>query len=179
MHRKSFLAACFFVAAIASADAAAITKHVEFSISGNGPVSPVVGSFTITMDPTLNYSDATAGLVMDSLNLTVNSPVAFDYSKFSDILVIGGTATTNTGLAVGDYDFYFGINNFIAGQQFGGLAFVQGGPLNFYVPALGAVVNQLTVTDVQEVPEPLTTSFFSAGLIGAAALRRRKRPAAV
>lgn len=163
------------MAAIPAANAALITKHVEFSISGNGPVSPVIGSYTISLDPTQSDTDASAGLVMNSLNLTVNSPVLFNYLKNSDILVIGGSTFTNTGIMVGDYDFYFAVNNFTTAPEFGGLAYVQGGPLNFFVIPNGAVVNQLSVTDVQEVPEPATLSLFGAGVAGALAMRRRRK----
>jgi PEP-CTERM motif len=43
------------------------------------------------------------------------------------------------------------------------------------VDTYNSYIDNLTVTSVSEVPEPLTLSLFGAGAVGAAALRRRKK----
>jgi hypothetical protein len=68
--------------------AATITDNVSFTafgftsaFGGAVPTDPVTGSFTITFDPTQSYSDpTTAGIVLHSLNIALDSSLSFTYS---------------------------------------------------------------------------------------------------
>ena len=56
-------AGCALALSVASAKAATITETINFTASGfqppGAPVDPVMGSFTITLDPTVDTSFAT------------------------------------------------------------------------------------------------------------------------
>ena len=61
------------------------------------PVDPVTGSFTISFDPTLNYTDETAGITLTpgSLNIALGSTLSFSYNAPTSMLpattlVVGG-----------------------------------------------------------------------------------------
>jgi hypothetical protein len=177
MLRHSVLATAFLVASIVSANAGIITKQVDFSISGIGAVTPVTGSFTISLDPSLAYFDQTSGLVMHSLNLTVGSPVTFDYLPIGERLLIGGAQSGNNGITSGGYDFLIAFSQLFTTPQFVTMGYFQGGDQ----PSIGAfsspgVVGQVSAKDV-DVPEPVTLSLFGAGFAGLIAARRRRKKA--
>src|SRR5271168_1696950 len=99
---SAFVAGSFAVGAQA-ANAALVNDLVTFSASGFTsafgqpvPTDPVTGSFTITFDPTQTYIDQTIGITLKSLNISLGSALAFDYSPTgnthgaADELVVGG-----------------------------------------------------------------------------------------
>ena len=69
-----------------SASAADETFNVTFTANnftsnfGQPAVDPVEGSFTITLDPAKTYLDETVGITLDTLNIALAYPMAFDYS---------------------------------------------------------------------------------------------------
>lgn len=81
MRFSKFLMAAPAVLLLAAfqANAAPMTDDVSFSATGftafpggTAPVDPVTGSFTITLDPALNYSDDTADITLTSLNIALD-----------------------------------------------------------------------------------------------------------
>jgi len=83
---SAFVAGSVAVGAQA-ADAALVHDLVTFTASGFTsafgepvPTDPVTGSFTITFDPTQTYVDQTVGITLNSLNISLGSTLAFDYS---------------------------------------------------------------------------------------------------
>ncbi len=180
------------VAGQASAAATAYT----FSFNATGflsafgqpvPVDPVIGSATVTFDPTLTYDGATAGIVLNSINITLDSTaLAFDYSPtattFSDSaggaageLIFGG-AETGAGLiqiVPSTNDFYIHIDNAVTTplmEQFGYTQTASGSSSYFYTP----VAEPIIVTT--GVPEPAAWSLMLTGVaILGAALRLAPR----
>jgi hypothetical protein len=175
-----------------SSFATPITRQIDFSFTGLAlvsggpavppPVDPVTGSFTITFDPTLAYSNQTTGLVTNSLNLILGSTAGFTYFLSQDILSLGGLNAGVTGTASNTFDFGIRMDHFLTAPVIGSAGYSQGGAVyaaGSSVTGTNTVGNlsfTLAVTDPNAVavPEPLTLSLFSAGLVGAATLRRRK-----
>src|SRR5690242_814202 len=82
--RELFLA--IVLAALTAAPAAASTYQVEFSATNftaqpDGSPNPakVEGSFLIHFNPKNSYFDETSGITFQTLNLTVDSPFAFNF----------------------------------------------------------------------------------------------------
>jgi hypothetical protein len=77
---------------------------------GDGaPVDPVIGSFTLSFDNSVNHFNQTAGLTLARLNIALDEPVAFDYSAALDSLSLGslldgvsivGTSSNDFNLAI-------------------------------------------------------------------------------
>ena len=115
---KPALAAVFttLIATLAtgSAHASAITEDYNFSLSGftdiaagtTPPIGQVSGSFAVTFDPTQNYTNDTADLVVNSFNgVTVDSPLAFSYDASNQHFSFGGSL-------FGTGDALAGLNDF-------------------------------------------------------------------
>lgn len=179
MFRHSVLAATFLAASLVSANAGVITKQVDFSISDIGVVDPVTGSFAVSLDPSQTYVDQTAGLAIKSLNLSVSSPFGFNYSPISGMLILGATQNGVAGLSSLTYDFTLLIDHFLTAPQFFALDYIQGGASGYFGDRFHGmvVVNQLSVQDVQDIPEPITLSLFGVGFAGLWAMRRKPKKA--
>lgn len=165
-------------------------------ISGATPVNPVTGSFTITFDPTLSYTDDTADITNTVLNgIASDSVFAFDYyaigstppSPFStDELVVGGidagaccvAVTPDTSIV---NDFYLQIENFTTSPAYQQFGYTQSAadPSNsvFFYTTIGPSFGSVTVvpqTVGTPVPEPGSLALFGAALAGFGFIRRRK-----
>ena len=177
-----------------AASAAPITYIATGSGSGTldgaafGSLTPL--SFTITgIADTANVVSCGGGCIFND-NLSANISIAglgtFDFVTttrfFASGIAIGfsrsgsGGADLYDGLA-GPYDL---ISNY--GPVFGTLSLIQwsnspvvtdGGVLVFNSAQTSGSFQAIT----GEVPEPLTMSLFGAGIVGVAALRRRKKTA--
>jgi hypothetical protein len=81
---------------LSPASAATVSDLVTFSatdfqtINAPAPVDPVTGSFTLSFDPTLDYTDSTTGISLTSLNIALGSTLSFTYNHTSDFLQVGG-----------------------------------------------------------------------------------------
>ena len=158
-----------FTLAISAATAKAntITLNYDFSASGfpsGAPVDPVTGSFSVTFDDTLIYTDETSGIVVN-LNIPVGSPPAFNYAPAVDVLyifgsldtpdnflmVIGGASTASPNLSL----FRYTSSSF---------------PDQKFFP------EELELTP--SVPEPATLSLLGLGLASMGARRWRQRKGA-
>src|SRR6185369_3663992 len=76
---------------------------------------PVIGAFTLTLDPTIDYNLETSGISLDNLNLALGSALLFSYHPTTDFLLVGGAAN---GLPVvnGTDDFAVTVVNFTSGS---------------------------------------------------------------
>jgi hypothetical protein len=172
---KTRLALTAFSIATASllsglAHAALVTDKVTFSAntlqSGFGdkvPVDPVTGSFTITFDPTQTYTDATSGIALNTLNITLGSPLSFSFdpnkaagSLPAGTLIVGGSGD---GAGMVQYspptnDFWLFITGFAKAPAFDQLGYSQAVALD---QSLFFTLNQtgsVTVTPVVAPPPP-------------------------
>ena len=190
----SAAAAAMATFAAGAAGAAVITDTFTFTATGFQsafgqavPTDPVTGSFTVTFDPTQTYFNQTAGITMNSLNLTLDSSaVSFNYSptatSFSDgsaldagELIIGGAelgaALVQTSPTTQN-DFYVHIDDALTApvmQQLGYTSSALGPQAYFFTPA----PESITVTPV---PEPAAWLLMIAGIgcIGGALRMSRK-----
>jgi hypothetical protein len=120
--RIRILLLAILLAALSVEPAAAATFNVTFSATNftgqpDGSPNPatVEGSFQVTFDPSQDYVDETAGITVNALNLTVDSPFAFYYVHDSSSFQIGGLDYGVSGVVLGHNDFLLTIEHFTAG----------------------------------------------------------------
>jgi hypothetical protein len=185
------------------ATAATVTDVVTFSATsftggppplytgGTAPTDPVTGSFTITFDPTLTYTDSTTGITLNSLNISLVSALSFDYSPNS--YTIGATTFGAGELVVGgvesgaccitlpstDPDFYLQILTVTTTPAFNQLGYLTADGSYFY-SAIGTSGGSVTVTPVSTTPLPAALPLFATGLgaMGLFGWRRKRKNAA-
>jgi hypothetical protein len=78
----AFAAICILALGAGPSNAGTITETINFIASGFGagaPVDPVKGSFTITLDPTMNISGGTT-FTLNNINLTPGANTLFFYN---------------------------------------------------------------------------------------------------
>lgn len=139
---------------------------VDASITGLIPISPA-DERDPTFDPlvpsSLSFTDA--GLSYNNLYFPNGSPIDCAFPFFGTFVDVFGVAFTING---GDTVNFWGDGNY--GNNGDGSFLTYG----------AAVADGADILDYQfsginaRVPEPLTLSLFGAGLVGAAAMRRRK-----
>lgn len=190
MHDKGFSKALAVLAALAmllggtKANADLIHFDVSFSASGftsNGggavPVSPVIGSFAVTLDPTLTYSQSTTGFTLNSVNINLGGlngglPPRFSYTSSTDTFVfLGGLISSGTnGIALT-------LNNFTNAATVAALIYTQASvdPPSSFSSTTGTV----SVTASPVVPIPGALPLFATGLgaLGLLGWRRKKKAA--
>jgi hypothetical protein len=162
-----------------SAAAAVITRTYTFDAtnlqpSGGGapaPVSHVVGSITVTFDPSVAIYDVTSGITLNSLNLPLASAIGFSFTPFGS-LTFGGIGSGVAGALHGTDDFEVAFFTPLSDTPvFGGLFYTQSGVDQSWGTRTGSV-------GAVTVPEPSTWAMLLMGFFSAAlALRRRPRPA--
>ncbi len=172
----------------ASASASAVSIRVDVSATGfyaaygadnPAPFQSLSQSFTLTFDPSLNYSEDTSNIVVNSLGgFPIGSKIGFNYQGknppgvIGSTLFIGGEALGVQAYSAGYVDEVFGITflDFPTPEFAGG---------NFdYVDDVGSSVFQSTgfTATVTLVPEPATVFLMlsGTGLMGVIARRRRR-----
>jgi PEP-CTERM motif len=174
-----------------AAKAALVHDLVEFSASdfetdvgsSPAPVDPVTGSFTISFDPTLSYTDETAGITLTpgSLNIALGSTLSFSYNAPTSMLpattlVVGGISdgAQQVQFNPSTDDFWLFINDFAVTPSFDQVGYSQTAVSsdNLYDSTSGGV----TVTPIAPggVPEPSTWAMMLAGFAGIGFLGYRK-----
>lgn len=177
--------------AFGATSAATITDNVSFtatgftSIGGPVPTDPVTGSFTITFDPTQNYSDpTTAGIVLHSLNIGLDSAISFTYSTSgasAGELIVGGSNDGANSVVLppsADNDFYLHIPNFSSSPTFQQLGYTTtcatGGGCGYFFTDGNSPAGHGTVTVTPAaVPLPASAWLLLGALAGMGALVRR------
>jgi hypothetical protein len=194
------LSAVTLIAAL-PASAAPVTDYVTFSmtgfttfpVGGTPPENTVTGAFTITFDPTqiLPYTDATAGITLNSLNITAGSAISFCYSaaayscdgvsEAAGELVVGGifsgTALVQYSPATDDYVLHF--TDFSSSPVFTEMVYSQVSAGNYDIYSTAAS-GSVSVTAVAATPLPAALPLFAGGLgvMGFFANRRKRKNAA-
>lgn len=187
---KTATAIALLLLSYAPANSATVTKLVTFSainiidLLGVGnvpPADPVTGSFTITLDPTLDVTNSTT-ITLNSLNLALGSQLSFNYHQAIDALEVGG-ANFGAG-SLGGYnpsrdDFWLYITGFLSGTPaFYELVYSQTAfsPMSLFGNLPGAANGTITVVDPpSQVPLPAALPLFAAGLGGFTLLARRAK----
>jgi len=160
--------------------------------------SSVSGSFTITFDPTLTYTDQS--ITTSSLTgISSATPFVFDYSPTSysvcgatfnaGELVAGGSNDGACAVAIDpstlQNDFYLQILTFTTSPTFVQLGYTTASPDAYFYTLNGSTTTGDAITVTPEtmggggggtgVPEPSSLMLLSVGLfaLGAAAWRKR------
>jgi len=167
--------------AAAPARAAVITQnfnftshdfHALFGSTATPPVDPLIGSVTITFDDAQSATDKTTGIVLNSLNIALGSPIGFTYLAGTHGMVIGGSAGGVSLVNVGADDFWIQIQDANTTPVFTVAAYAQTGyPSTAFLTPLSETTQPSTTTGV---PEPQTWALFILGFGGAGALLRRR-----
>jgi hypothetical protein len=123
-----------------AANAALVHDLVTFSASdltvGVGtdpaPKDPVTGSFTISFDTANTYTDQTAGITLNSLNIALGSALSFSYNAPGSglplgTLVVGGISdgAQQVQFAPSTDDFWLFITNYATAPTFLQLGYSQ------------------------------------------------------
>ena len=144
------------------------------------PFNPVIGSFTVTFDPALGtIVNQTSGITVNSLNVTVGSPIAFSYSRANtDEVQIGGVDQGTGGLTDGLSDFLVDIFDAAGAQPlFGNMEYtifattVATGQFSSFGISSRAD-GTVTVVPALAVPEPPMFALFLAGGLLSGAVKR-------
>lgn len=130
------------------------------------------GSYTLTFDPTLDYTDSSTGLIVNSFTGgPVTGPVGFTYDSADDLLSIGGLLDTANGIFPGTNDYGFFISSFTTAPTF--LLYVNSterGGENF--TGEGSVT--VSAVNAAPTPEPSGLLLVGTGLLGVAGMARRR-----
>jgi PEP-CTERM motif len=188
----SIILAVLLFAATVPANAGLMTYDVKFSANtfqvGSGanpaPVDPVTGEFTITMDPTVDVVNDTADISLKSLNIVLDSPLAFTYNPAAEspfpagTLRVGGLADGADGVQFNPStnDFWLQIASFATAPAFTQVGYSQTAVSNnnlFYT------INETGSVDVTPLATPEPTSLCLAGMglasLGLVRLRRKTK----
>ena len=171
-----------------AANAAPVNDLVTFTASGFTsafgqpvPTDPVTGSFTITFDPTQTYVDQTIGITLKSLNISLGSALAFDYSPTADTngdadeLVVGGLQAGAGSVFLSPTvfdDFYLHILTYSSTPTFQQVGYTTSSATadsNYFftdLPDSGAGSVTVTPATPGGVPEPSTWAMMLAGFAG-------------
>ena len=184
------IAAFSGILALSPASAATVSDLVTFSatnfqtINVPAPVDPVTGSFSITFDPTLNYTNSTTGISLNSLNIALGSTLSFTYDHSTDFLQVGGLADGAASIQYSPStdDFWLQIYGLggVVPLAFNQLGYTQTSVSTynlFYTLNQTGTVSATPITAA--VPEPSTWAMMLLGFagIGFMAYRRKAKPA--
>jgi hypothetical protein len=109
----------FLGVSVTSASAATITENYIFSLGGFvdvgsdviSPATDISGSFTVTFDPSKNYSNNTSQIVVNSFSgTTVGSQLGFTYFASTKQFFFGGVQNNSDYIVSGTNDFALSYN---------------------------------------------------------------------
>jgi hypothetical protein len=162
------------------AAAGTITQTVSFTATdfvGHGgpptPVDPVKGTFTFTIDPTLDYTNEMAGISASQLNITLGfDTLAFDFDSSTHNITIGGALIGACCFqeSWNDFALRFNIDNLAAGGYFSYSQF----PVVDHYDAHSLVLQQGAFATT---PLPPSLVMLSTGLLALGVMGWRREPA--
>jgi hypothetical protein len=204
MRKLATIGAAIVAAGLVSVPANASTVVETYNITLGGfvdvdlgappPVTTVTGSITLTFDPTLNYDNDTADLVVNNFNIggiTLDSPLGFTYfatGTYANDLFVGGTENDSDYVVSGTNDFVLTYNVsdlnspqlipcsgiFSCGDQTGNPAYETTGYTTQGNDSIWLVATaDSTITS--GVPEPATWAMFLLGFGGIGFMLRNSR----
>jgi hypothetical protein len=192
-------------AGFSSASAGVVTETYSFSLGGfqdaqagppvPSPVSTISGSFTVTFDPALDFSDDTADLVVHSFSgvgVPLDSPLGFSYSAANQEFALGGLEGNTDDITPGTNDFtiLLDLTNLSKPQFFpcstpglacgafnGNPAFISAAFTRSGADFDKSLWIAATAESVVAVPEPPTWAMMFGGLalVALAGARRRTK----
>jgi hypothetical protein len=174
LQKAIFLGSFLGLSCAATAHATLITRTFDFSATGfygglgpevPAPVDPLVGSFTVTFDPTLDVEGKTTGIVLHSLNLRFEGPISYSYQVGGEELSMGGPEIPAVGAPAGLDSFGVQIDNAATSDPFLQVANYSQVGTTYFTSTAGTV----------SVPEPTTASLFGFGLLGTSLIRAARR----
>jgi len=198
MHIRNLMLAGL-VLALGAGTASATTIHYDgtffasnFTGSPGGSPNPAIvqGTFSVNLDPTLDYNDVTTGITA-SLNLTVDSPLAFSYDHTTDQFTLGGSShgAAFVQFNPAENDFWLFVHSFTAGtlnsEMFQlGYAQVADGNNQFFTPQVSghpidnpngfAFVTATGPVATTPIPAGLPLFLTALGAIGLGAVMRKR-----
>ena len=119
------VAGCVLLLGVGTASASLVTETISFTATnffppGAAPVDPVMGSVTVTFDPTVNGSGSAT---LNSLNINVG---AIGFTNFvSGPLYIGGLLNGYPNISAHTDDFFLSVLNVQSTPTFGSLGYAQ------------------------------------------------------
>jgi hypothetical protein len=135
---SSVLCAIALSVSLAPARAAMITETIDFTARGflaGAPVDPVIGSFTITLDPAVLIQRATT-ITLNNVNITPSAIApSFDYipSINGGVLSVCSTALLPPcSVAAGIDSFFIQIKNFQSTPTFNAFQYAQSSVPGFF-----------------------------------------------